>query len=60
MIIPGEITPVVGWTVISPLRAPLFVVPSKMDRPAGGWSAPVVPGIGVAKVRLSEQLLLTL
>jgi hypothetical protein len=59
-------TPVVGWTVISPFKEPLllaplpFDAPNKMERLDGGWSAPVVPGVGVAKVRLSEQLLFTL
>jgi len=61
MTTPGKITPVVGWTVISPLKAPLLLAaPSKMARLAGGVSAPVEPGAGVAKVRLSEQLLFTL
>jgi hypothetical protein len=35
-------------------------MPSKVAKPAGEVSTPVEPGIGVAKLRLREQLLFTL
>ena len=58
---PGRITPVVGWTVSSPVEVELLLglppadEPSKIVKLAGAGNAPMAPGAGVAKVRLREQ-----